>query len=271
MPDGFEHRSGRDRQRAHRQHRRHRVLRARGAQLARSCGAHARGRRRLRAVAAGASVRAPPTGSPQGRDGRHRAVRLGAPTGPSSGRGRARGRGRPGLGLVLLGAGMDMSAAMASAAMPMPMAWSPGHAAVMALMWALMMLAMMLPSAAPMILLHATVSRRRDPERGGRRAFLFALAYAAVWSGSRWRPRPCSGGWSARPAHARHDRRQWPFWRAAAPGHRVYQFTPLKRACLRQLPLATGVPRRALAQRGAAGLRAWAPDTAPIASVAAGR
>ena len=138
-------------------------------------------------------------------------------------------------GYVLLGAGMDMSAAMASAAMPMPMAWSPGHAAVMALMWTLMMLAMMLPSAAPMILLHGTVSRRRDPEQGGRRAFLFALAYTAVW-----------GGFALAATAV-----QWGRERAAlltpamAVGSGllasllflsagVYQFTPLKRACLRQ-------------------------------------
>lgn len=138
-------------------------------------------------------------------------------------------------GHVLLGAGMDMSAAMAGAAVPMPMAWSPGHTAVMALMWALMMLAMMLPSAAPVILLHATVSRRKDPERGGRRAFLFALAYAAVW-----------GGFALAATVA-----QWGLERAAllTPamaansaavasllflGAGVYQLTPFKRACLRQ-------------------------------------
>lgn len=138
-------------------------------------------------------------------------------------------------GHVLLGAGMDMSAAMSGATTPMPMAWSPGHAAVMALMWALMMLAMMLPSAAPVILLHATVSRRKDPERGGRRALLFALAYAAVWGGF------------ALTATAT----QWGLERAAllTPdmaagsavvasllflGAGVYQFTPLKRACLRR-------------------------------------
>jgi predicted metal-binding membrane protein len=138
-------------------------------------------------------------------------------------------------GHLLLGAGMDMPAAMAGAAAPMPVAWSPGHAAVMALMWALMMLAMMLPSAAPMILLHATVSRRRDPVRGGRRALLFALAYAAVW-----------GGFALAATAA-----QWGLERAAllTPalaansavvasllflGAGIYQFTPLKRACLRQ-------------------------------------
>ncbi len=86
-----------------------------------------------------------------------------------------------------------------------------------------------------MILLHATVSRRRDPGRGGRRALLFALAYAAVW-----------GGFSLAATAA-----QWGLERAAllAPamaansavlasflflGAGVYQFTPLKRSCLRQ-------------------------------------
>jgi predicted metal-binding membrane protein len=137
-------------------------------------------------------------------------------------------------GYVLVAAGMDMGVAMAGAAMPAPMPWSPGHAATMALMWALMMLAMMLPGAAPMILLHATVSRRRDPARGGRRAALFALGYAAVW-----------GGFALAATAA-----QWALERAAllTPamaagsavlasllflGAGIYQFTPLKRACLR--------------------------------------
>lgn len=135
---------------------------------------------------------------------------------------------------LLLGAGTDMETAMADAAMPMPGPWSLGHAALMALMWALMMLAMMLPSAAPMILLYATVSRRRDPERGGHRALTFALGYAAVW-----------GGFALAATAA-----QWALERAAllTPamalgsavsasllfiGVGVYQFTPLKQACLR--------------------------------------
>jgi predicted metal-binding membrane protein len=134
---------------------------------------------------------------------------------------------------LLLGAGMDMSAAVSGSVMPM--AWSPGHAALMTLMWALMMLAMMLPSAAPMVLLYATVSRRRDPERGGHRAFLFTLGYATIW---------CSFAVGATAA-------QWALDRAAllTPamsvgstvaasllflGAGVYQFTPVKQACLQQ-------------------------------------
>src|SRR5690554_3359243 len=61
---------------------------------------------------------------------------------------------------LLAGAGMDMHE---MEGMLMPMAapeWTAATFAIMLLMWAVMMAAMMLPSAAPMILLHATISRR---------------------------------------------------------------------------------------------------------------
>jgi predicted metal-binding membrane protein len=74
-------------------------------------------------------------------------------------------------------AGMDM-------AMPMStMPWTPGRWALMLLMWLVMMAAMMLPSAAPMILLYAKVARRQAS--GGQPAIgagIFVLGYAAVWS-----------------------------------------------------------------------------------------
>jgi len=41
-----------------------------------------------------------------------------------------------------------------------PVTWTPGYALLMLSMWWLMMIAMMLPSAAPMVLLHAAVTRR---------------------------------------------------------------------------------------------------------------
>jgi len=47
-------------------------------------------------------------------------------------------------------AGMSMS----------PVTWTPGYAAMMFSMWWLMMVAMMLPSAAPMVLLHAVIMRK---------------------------------------------------------------------------------------------------------------
>jgi hypothetical protein len=61
---------------------------------------------------------------------------------------------------LLTGAGMMQE--MGDMLMPMSSGpWTPGHALIVLLMWAVMMAAMMLPSAAPMILLHATLARRR--------------------------------------------------------------------------------------------------------------
>ena len=62
-----------------------------------------------------------------------------------------------------------------------PEIWSAGYLGAAFLMWLLMMAAMMLPSAAPMILLHARVARQ--PRGGGAAATIaFALAYLAIWA-----------------------------------------------------------------------------------------
>ena len=57
------------------------------------------------------------------------------------------------------------------------------HAILMLVMWAVMMAAMMLPSAAPMILLHATIARGRHA-RGERAtaSSIFVSGYIAVWT-----------------------------------------------------------------------------------------
>lgn len=73
--------------------------------------------------------------------------------------------------------GMDMEMAM-----PMSIPWTPGRWALMLLMWIVMMAAMMLPSAAPMILLYARIARGHAPD--GRPTIgtgLFAIGYVAVW------------------------------------------------------------------------------------------
>src|SRR5690606_35104880 len=63
-----------------------------------------------------------------------------------------------------------------------PAGWSTQAFAAMAVMWIVMMLAMMLPSAAPMLLLFATMSRRQNARRGSAASLaLFALGYVAVW------------------------------------------------------------------------------------------
>lgn len=60
--------------------------------------------------------------------------------------------------------------------------WNAGYAGVMLTMWWVMMIAMMLPSAAPMILLFTELNRRNA---GGSRVPVaaFVLAYVVVWGG----------------------------------------------------------------------------------------
>jgi predicted metal-binding membrane protein len=85
---------------------------------------------------------------------------------------------------LLSGAGMDMS-------MSFPR-WTPGYALLVFVMWWLMMIAMMLPSAAPMVLLHATVTRNgltpdhgAEPATHSRQLVLastaFITGYLVMW------------------------------------------------------------------------------------------
>ena len=70
---------------------------------------------------------------------------------------------------LLSGAGMGMSAlemtrmsvGKGGMAMMTPAVWDVGYAVLMFFMWWVMMIAMMLPSATPMVLLFATVNRKQ--------------------------------------------------------------------------------------------------------------
>ena len=71
--------------------------------------------------------------------------------------------------------------------MLMPMssgAWAPGHALVVVAMWVAMMAAMMLPSAAPMVLFHATIARQREAggAPAGTSSGAVVLGYLAIWN-----------------------------------------------------------------------------------------
>lgn len=59
--------------------------------------------------------------------------------------------------------------------------WSAAYLLPAFAMWLLMMVAMMLPAAAPMILLHARIDRS-PPAARSRDNALFALAYLGVWA-----------------------------------------------------------------------------------------
>ena len=102
--------------------------------------------------------------------------------------------------------------------------------------WGVMMAAMMLPSAAPMILLYDTVRRRLSAE--GERAipaWAFGVTYVVIWTLTGL---PVYAGYAA--ASALTMCCTW--FRGAAPylvsgvliAAGLYQLTPLKRACLAQ-------------------------------------
>src|SRR5579863_4423377 len=91
--------------------------------------------------------------------------------------------------LVWQARGMDAPAtsmAMGAGAMAPAMGAAPGSLAYLVgavVMWSLMMVAMMLPSAAPMILLYARVAGQARAKGGALApAFLFAGVYLAVWA-----------------------------------------------------------------------------------------
>lgn len=89
-----------------------------------------------------------------------------------------------GLSWAYLLAGAAMMEPMGDMLMPMSAAdWTAGYALIVFIMWAVMMAAMMLPSAAPMILLYATMARRRR-ERGqaGAGDAAFSVGYIVVWA-----------------------------------------------------------------------------------------
>jgi len=67
------------------------------------------------------------------------------------------------------------------AMMAAPAAWTPGYAAAMFAMWAVMMAAMMVPSAAPAILLFVAVRRHAGGPAARDTAF-FVAGYVLAWS-----------------------------------------------------------------------------------------
>ena len=126
--------------------------------------------------------------------------------------------------------------------MPVDAAWSWSTAVAVAVMWGGMMVAMMLPSAAPMILTFDALERRNaQAGRAASRSLVFAGAYLLVWI-----------GYSALAAGAQ--------WALQASGMLtpmivssserltagllilagVYQLTPLKQACLRRCRTPVG-------------------------------
>ena len=148
---------------------------------------------------------------------------------------------------VLIGAGTGMSMrAMTSWAFPPPVRapmvqeWTLAYAIIMFFMWWIMMIAMMTPSATPMILLYAH-GYRREVKLGRLQAatiptFAFALGYLLAWfvfsiiaTGMQW---------GLERAGVLHAMLMWSieprFTGALLLSAGVYQLMPLKNVCLEQ-------------------------------------
>ncbi len=74
----------------------------------------------------------------------------------------------------------NMDSPVVKLMMPMNYAWSLEEAVLVWMMWAVMMGAMMLPSAAPMIMTYQRLARK---DGGSSTSGLFAFAYIVVWLG----------------------------------------------------------------------------------------
>jgi len=86
------------------------------------------------------------------------------------------------LWIVVLARDMYGSMTGASAWMMTPV-WDASHLALLWAMWAVMMLAMMLPSASPLLLLYGAMVRRSLPDASvaSRQTYALAGGYLAVW------------------------------------------------------------------------------------------
>jgi predicted metal-binding membrane protein len=135
---------------------------------------------------------------------------------------------------IVAGAGMDMGKTFGTIDL-MTQTWTPAYFLLMLVMWCVMMVAMMLPSAAPMILLFSALSRKND-ENGSAvvPTVIFVTGYVAAW-----------GGFSVVATSL-----QWvlekltvltplmtsaslPIGSALLVAAGIYQLTPLKHTCLR--------------------------------------
>jgi predicted metal-binding membrane protein len=145
-------------------------------------------------------------------------------------------------GYLLLGGGIDMQM-RGEQMMAMPSRWNLPYAALILTMWITMMMAMMLPSAAPTVLLVTVLAEERldNPSLVPATAMLFASGYLLVWC------------WFSLAATLL----QWGLDKAGLLSETmalakavlastvvisagVYQWTPLKDTCLRHCRSPTG-------------------------------
>lgn len=143
-----------------------------------------------------------------------------------------------GLGMQM--SAIDMTRMAGPLGRPMSMgagpAWTPAYALLVFLMWWIMMIAMMTPSAAPMLLLYTAV-KRSGPEapRAARLSLLFLAGYLLAWAA--FSVIAATLQFAAETAGLVSGRmmtlRSPGFAGAVLLAAGLYQLTPLKQACLR--------------------------------------
>jgi predicted metal-binding membrane protein len=139
-----------------------------------------------------------------------------------------------GTGMSSLGMSMDTGPAGALIAgtpdMVSPVVWTPGYAVVIFVMWWLMMVAMMVPSASPVVLLYGALQR----DQGAWPALEFLLGYLAVWAGFGVAATLIQGALSAGGLVSAMYMNLATTYLAAAVliGAGLYQLSPLKAVCL---------------------------------------
>jgi predicted metal-binding membrane protein len=83
----------------------------------------------------------------------------------------------------ILAMSADMYGAMRGAsAWAMSTTWDVPHLLLLVAMWAVMMIAMMLPSAVPLLMLYISVVRRTDPRNLARQSYVLVAGYLATWT-----------------------------------------------------------------------------------------
>src|SRR5829696_4296566 len=119
--------------------------------------------------------------------------------------------------------------------------WDAPHLMLLWAMWAVMMTGMMLPSAAPMIVLAGNAARQNDGRSPARQTYLLALGYLVVWAlfsaGATALQWALARAFVVTPMMEVSSRNAAAIFLVVAG---IYQWTPLKRACLMtcQSPLA---------------------------------
>ena len=139
---------------------------------------------------------------------------------------------------LLLGGGIEMEAMDMGGGQMMAMlpTWSPGYVALISVMWWAMMVAMMLPTAAPTVLLVTSLAWDRPANSNlvPATALLFASGYLLVWCGFSLAATLLQ--WGLDNAGLLSERMAFGDAILASSvliAAGVYQWTPLKDACLR--------------------------------------